>query len=131
MSLDLNSKNLRVIKKDIKMKGLLNAILLIGIIGHGAAYAHQDHHVINSEDAINIANKSVKQLTFKDFGYRVGKLDTSWKSLNESHFRVLEVLDKTYIISATNATNNKVIYFEITKNGKVLSVNDVHQISSP
>jgi hypothetical protein len=72
----------------------------------------------------HIANKSVKQLTFKDLGYDVGKLDASWTSLTDTDFRMVQMLEKTFIVSATNATNDTVIYFEIAKNGKVLGVKD-------
>ena len=112
------------------MKVFIRAIslitLLITSIGQGEAYAHQGHNEISSETAINIAHKSVKQLTFKDFGYDVGKLDVSWKSLNDSSFSVLEVLEKRFIIVAINGSNDQTIYFEITKNGKVVSVKSDH-----
>jgi hypothetical protein len=42
------------------------------------------------------------------------------------NFSVVKVLDKTFIISATNAINEEVIYFEIVKNGKVLGVKDIN-----
>jgi len=108
------------------MKAIIRTILCIVFIGPGIAFAHQGHAVINSETALIVANKSVKQLTFKDLGFAVGKLDSSWKSLTDSNFSVIEVLDKTFIISATNSTDNKVIYIEIAKNGKVLGVKDIH-----
>ncbi len=71
---------------------------------------------------LDIANKSVKQLTFKDLGFEIGKLDASWKSLADSDYSVVQVLNKTFIGKATNAINNEVIYLEIAKNGKVLDV---------
>jgi hypothetical protein len=43
---------------------------------------------------------------------------------------VIQTLDKTFVISATNVTkatdtpSKNVIYFEIAKNGKVLGVRD-------
>ena len=83
-----------------------------------------------AETALNIANKVVKQLTFRDLGFEVGKLDASWKLLSDSNLRVVQTLDKTFIISATNTIkatdtpSKNVIYFEITKNGKVLGVKD-------
>jgi hypothetical protein len=108
------------------MKFIINTMLLIAFIGQGVAFAHVNHDVISSETALTIANKSVKQLTFKDLGFEVGKLDASWKSLTDANFSVTEVLETTFIISATNATNSEVIYFEIAKNGKVLGVKDVN-----
>ena len=108
------------------MKVLIRIICLITVIVQGVAYAHQGHGVISSNSALSIASKSVKQQTFKDFGYDVGQLDASWKVLSDSSFSVLEVLDKTFIISVTNSTNDDVIYVEITKNGKVLGVKHTH-----
>ena len=108
------------------MKVLIRTIFLISVILQGAAYAHQGHDVISGNTALSIASKSVKQQTFKDFGYAVGKLDASWKSLNDSSFKVLAVLDKTFVISAANSINDQVIYLEITKNGKVLDVKETY-----
>ncbi|GAC20680.1 DUF6488 family protein [Paraglaciecola arctica] len=105
------------------MKIILRTLLLIAYIGQGAAIAHQDHNEITSETALGIANKFVQQLTFKDFGYEVGQLNESWKSLTEANFSVIEVLEKSFIVSAANSSTNTVIYFEIAKNGSVLSVN--------
>jgi hypothetical protein len=74
------------------MKVLICTIFLFSVILQDAAYAHQGHDFISSNTAISIASKSVKQQTFKDFGYAVGKLDASWKSLNDANFNMLEVL---------------------------------------
>jgi hypothetical protein len=108
------------------MKIVICTLLLIATIGQGKAFAHDGHNVISSETALNIASKSVKQLVFKDLTYDVGKLDASWKLLNESNFNVIEVLENTFIVSASNPSNNKVIYFEIAKNGKLLGVKGTH-----
>ena len=93
-------------------------------VASSVAFAHQNHDEISSEKALNVANKSVKQLTFRDLGFEVGKLDASWKLLTDANFNVIQALDKTFIISATNTTSKNVIYFEIAKNGKVLGVKD-------
>ncbi|MFT6268084.1 MAG: hypothetical protein ACJAVV_000889 [Alphaproteobacteria bacterium] len=106
------------------MNVIIRTILLIGFFGQSFAFAHEGHDVISSEKALNIANTSVKQLTFKDLGFEIGKLDATWKSLSDSNFSVIQILDETFIISATNVINNDVIYFEIAKDGKVLGVKD-------
>ena len=108
------------------MKFIIGTLLFIALIGQSVAFAHVGHDVISTETALAIANKSVKQLTFKDLGFAVGKLDASWKSLTDGNFSVTDVLDAKFIISATNASNSEVIYFEISKNGKVLGVKDVN-----
>ena len=109
------------------IRTVITKALLIASVVSSVAFAHQSHDTISSETALNIVNKSLKQLTFKDLGFEVGKLDASWKLLSDSNLRVIQTLDKTFIISATNATDTpskNVIYFEIAKNGKVLGVKD-------
>lgn len=112
------------------IRTVVSTALVIASIASSVAFAHQNHDAINRETALNIANKVVKQLTFRDLGFEVGKLDASWKLLSDSNLRVVQTLDKTFIISATNTIkatdtpSKNVIYFEITKNGKVLGVKD-------
>lgn len=103
---------------------VIPALLLVVSMGQGIAYAHEGHDVISSETALSIANKSVNQLTFKDLGYEIGKLDPTWKSLTMTDFSIEQILEEAFIVSATNTSNNMVIYFEIAKNGKVLSIKD-------
>ncbi len=109
------------------IRKVLSKALMIVSITSGVTFAHQNHDVISSEMALNIANKSMKQLTFRDLGFEVGKLDASWKLLTDANFNVLQVLDKTFIIRATNTTSKNVVYFEIAKNGKVLSVKESNE----
>lgn len=104
------------------MKVIIRTLFLVACIWQSAAFAHQGHNEISSETALIIANKSVQQLTFEDFGYQVGKLDASWKSATDANFNVVEVLEKAFVVTAANPSTNEVIYFEIAKNGKVLSV---------
>lgn len=108
------------------MKVIVNIILIISLIGHCAAFAHEGHNDITEETALNIVNKSVKQHTFKDFGYEVGKLDASWKSVTRHNLKTVKKVDKSFIISAANIISDTVIYFHIEKNGKIRAVtNDV------
>ena len=104
------------------MKVIIRALFLIACIWQGAAFAHDGHNEISSETALNIASKSVQQLTFKNLGYQVGKLDASWKSATDANFNVVEVLEKAFVVSAANPSTNEVIYFEIAKNGRVISI---------
>lgn len=104
------------------MKIIIRVLFLIACIWQSAAFAHEGHNEISSETALNIASKSVQQLTFKDFGYQVGKLNASWKSATDVNFNVVEVFKKAFVVSATNSSTNQVIYFEIAKNGRVIGV---------
>ena len=112
------------------MKKIIRSVMLIALlmahVFQGAVFAHSGHNVINSETALNIANRSVKQLTFRDLGFEIGKLDASWKLLTDANFSVLQVLNKTFIVSATNTASKSVIYFEIAKNGKVGNIKDTN-----
>lgn len=99
---------------------MLLTVWLFGL--QSVALAHSNHDVISGQKALSVANRSVKQLAFKDFGFEVGKLDASWKGLKIENFSVAEVLEEGYIVSATNNTNGAVIYFHIGANGQVLNV---------
>jgi hypothetical protein len=104
------------------MKILTRAVLFIALIGQGNAFAHSNHNVISGQTALGVASKSVKQLTFKDFGFEVGKLDASWKALKDSHFSVVDVLEDSFIISAKNIASDNTIFFQIANNGQILNV---------
>ncbi len=104
------------------MKILACAVLLSALIGQGNALAHSDHSVISGQTALSIASKSAKQLTFKDFGFEVGKLDASWKELKDSNFSVVDVLENSYIISAKNTVSENTIFFQIANSGQILKV---------
>jgi hypothetical protein len=106
------------------IRTVVSTALIIASIASTVAFAHQNHDAISRETALNIANKAVKQLTFRDLGFEVGKHDSSWNLLTDTNFSVIRALDETFIISATNTTSKNVIYFEIAKNGKVLGVKD-------
>lgn len=93
------------------------------ILNTGVAFAHGDHGKISVKEALQVAAKTTKQLTFKDFGFKVGKLDESWKTLTAEDFKLLGVEANRYVISAVNKTENKKIYFLMTMTGEVLKVN--------
>ena len=88
----------------------------------GNALAHGDHGVISGQKAISIAAKSVKQMTFKDFGFEVGKLDESWKDLSPEEFSVVSVEEEFYVVSASSSDAAKQAFFKIANNGQVLDV---------
>lgn len=94
---------------------------------HNVAFAHTGHDVISGQTALSVANRSVKQLAFKDFGFEVGKLDPSWKKLKIEDVSVAEVLEEGYIVSATNNTNGAIIFFHIGANGQVLNVKNINE----
>lgn len=104
------------------MKNVLLAVLFCGALMSSGAIAHGDHGVISGQTAIGIAAKSVKQMTFKDFGFEVGKLDESWKTLSTDKFSVVAVEDGFYVVSASNTAAKELVFFKIANNGQLLDV---------
>ena len=107
------------------MKQLLRTLLLVILITPASlVMAHSDHGMINDETAVQIAHKAVQQMTFKDFGYPVGKLDSSWKSVQAGDVEVIDSNDKFYFLRVTNRETKKNIYFKIAVTGQVLEVSE-------
>ncbi|MEM7150477.1 MAG: DUF6488 family protein, partial [Pseudomonadota bacterium] len=52
------------------------------------------------------------------------KLDESWKNIDKSQLSIASVEDNFYVVSASNASNEDKLYFQIAKNGQVISVKD-------
>jgi len=104
------------------MKKLLSTLLFCAVFVSGGVLAHADHGIISGQQAISIAAKSVKQMTFKDFGFEVGKLDDSWKDLSPEKFSVVSVEEEYYVVSASNSDAAKQVFFKIANNGQVLDV---------
>ena len=105
------------------MKSLITALFMALTLNTGVAFAHGDHGKISAKQALEVAAKATQQLTFKDFGFKVGKLNESWKTLTAEDFKLLGVEANRYVISADNKTENKKIYFLMTMTGEVLKVN--------
>lgn len=105
------------------MKSLITALFMALILNTGVAFAHGDHGKISAKQALQVAAKVTQQLTFKDFGFKVGKLNESWKMLIAEDFKLVGVEANRYVISGNNKTENKKIYFLMTMTGEVLKVN--------
>lgn len=87
------------------------------------------HGAINDQQAVMVTAKTIKQMTFKDFGYELGQLDESWKNIKESDISVVEQGSGFFIVSANNSTQEKTIYFKIAANGQVLAANETNNFS--
>jgi hypothetical protein len=105
---------------DEKMYKLLTILLISSTLFIGNSFAHDDHGVISGQKALNIAFKAINKMTFKDLGFEVGKLDSSWKALDKSQFSIISVEATFFIVSAKNTTNDEKIYFKIANNGQIL-----------
>jgi len=75
---------------------------------------------IDTQSAIQIASKSIQQMTFKDLGYQAAKLDASWKSVRIEDIEVVDFKDTFFMLRAVNKAINKSVYLKITVTGKVL-----------
>ena len=111
------------------MNVLLRSILIFMTMIPCYSFAHSDHGVIDSETALEITDKSINQMMFKDMGFEVGKLDSTWKGLQRSNFSVVETNSEYFLISVKNPTTNQVIYFKISTNGQVLDVTNTKPFS--
>ena len=105
------------------MKKLILTFLIAFLFNSGFALAHDGHGKISSKAAIQIAVKVTQQLTFKDFGFDVGKLDKSWKELTTDDFKLFSAQTNRYIISGIKKVNNDTIYFLMSLSGEVIKVN--------
>jgi len=88
-----------------------------------SALAHSDHGKISSKATIEMTAKTIQKLIFKDSGFKVGKLSENWKGLTIEDFKLHTAESNRYVVSATNKSENKTIYFLMTKSGEVLKVN--------
>ncbi|MFT5636845.1 MAG: hypothetical protein ACI89T_002314 [Cognaticolwellia sp.] len=105
------------------MKNLIAALFITLIFSTSSAFAHTEHGKISPKAAIQITAKATQQLTFKDFGFKVGKLSENWKNLTIEDFKIHAAKANRYIVSANNKSENKTIYFLITMFGEILKVN--------
>lgn len=104
------------------MKKFISVIAIFLALISGGTMAHGEHGVISDQQAISIAATSVKQMTFKEFGFEVGKLDASWKNLSPEQFSVTSFEESFYVVSASNTNATHQIFFKIASNGQVLDV---------
>lgn len=103
------------------MKQLLRSLLLLTLMTPaGLAMAHSDHGAISDDAAVQIVHKAVQQMTFKDFGYPVGKLDDSWKSVKPDDIEVVEVGDGFYVLRITQSETKQSLSMKIAFTGQVM-----------
>lgn len=86
--------------------------------------AHADHGKISGQVAVEVAAKAAKQMTFKDFGFDIGKLDESWKDTAKTNFAVSSMERDYYIVRGIHAESEQKVYFKIAENGMVIDVSE-------
>lgn len=107
---------------ETKMNKLISIVALCGALLTSNVQAHGDHGVISGQKAVIIAATHIQKMTFKGAGFEVGKLDESWKNIDKSQLSIASVEDNFYVVSASNASNEDKLYFQIAKNGQVIAV---------
>ncbi|MCC2605309.1 DUF6488 family protein [Planctobacterium marinum] len=109
------------------MNKLLSIITLCGALLTSNVQAHGDHGVISGQKAVSIAATHIQKMTFKDAGFEVGKLDESWKNIDKSQLSIASVEDNFYVVSASNSTTERKLYFQVIKNGQVKAVKYINE----
>lgn len=104
------------------MNKLLAVLVICSALFAVKSFAHGDHGVISGQKALSIAAKAINKMTFKDLGFEVGKLDGSWKAIDNTQLSIVSIEDTFFLVSATNSSNDEKVYFKIAKNGQVLAV---------
>ncbi|WP_231731541.1 DUF6488 family protein [Colwellia sp. TT2012] len=56
-----------------------------------------------------MAAKATQKLTFKDFGFKVGKLNENWKNLTIENFKLHAAEGNRYVVRANNKTIAQVL----------------------
>lgn len=103
------------------MKLILRTILLVTLTTPASVLmAHNDHGTISEDAAVQIANKTVKQMTFKDMGFQAGQLDSGWKSVPIENIDVVDSKDDFYVVSVTNNSSQETVYLKIGMKGRVI-----------
>lgn len=105
------------------MKKLITTLFITLLFSTSSVFAHSDHGKISPKTAIQIAMKATQQLTFKDLGFTVGKLNENWKGLTVDDYKLYAAEANRYVISATNKGSAETIYLLMSMSGEVLKVN--------
>lgn len=105
------------------MKKLIVTLFITLMFSTSSALAHGEHGKISPKAAIQIAMKATQQLTFKNLGFTVGKLNANWKELTVDDYKLFAVEANRYVISATNKASAETIYLLMSMSGEVLKVN--------
>ena len=106
------------------MKILLTTLVMIATLFTVNVFAHSDHSHISREQAIKITVKSAKQMTFKDFGFEVGKLDSSWKTLTATDVAISHIENGNFFTSANNKSLKATLYFKVAQSGELVDVSN-------
>ena len=111
------------------MRVLLTLIVALTAFTSSPLLAHPGGHgemrlEIGEKQALDIVQSMTKALTFKDRGYSVGKIDSSWEKVPKQAFKLVDESSSAFVYKVTNKANKQTLVLSINKNGRVASVND-------
>ena len=65
-------------------------------------------------------------MTFKDYGFDIGKLDGSWKDVSSTSFAVASLERDYYVVRAIHPDSGEKVYFKIAGNGMVIDAKETN-----
>lgn len=106
------------------LKQLSIIISLILTLYSANSFSHSGgHDPVSEKEAIFIASNVVIQFVNSDAGLGFGKLKKSWKNISEDNKRIHVKADGYYIVSFNNKTEDKTLYFLLSRSGEVYDAN--------
>jgi hypothetical protein len=107
------------------MKKIMLAAVLGALFNTASSIAHEghDHSFITEYAAVDVGREFASGLTQKEAGFGLGKLPESWNKVSAEDAKFLRNGDGFYIVSVTNAKENKTLYVLMTSNGEVYDAN--------
>lgn len=108
------------------MKKLCLVVALMLGFGFGQVQAHPEHdnYQINGRAASSIAMRTVQQLTIKELGFEVKRLEEAWKNVSIEHMTVEAYKVDHYVVKATEPESAKTVFLKILKTGQVVQVSE-------
>lgn len=105
-------------------KILIISALFVTLLGNVQVLAHGSRgSIVNEAMAIGAAYKTVKLLTFQDYGFGIGKLDKSWVEITKDDFTVKKILADHLIVNVINPRNKQQLDIYIAKDqGKIIKI---------
>lgn len=108
------------------MKNIVKISLFIMLVSFAnLAYAHSNHGTVTEEQVVKVANKTIQKMTFKDFGFDIGKLPKKWKKVTNENIKIVNVIDGFHIVEASLNDSEK-IYLKISPNGQVIEAKSIN-----
>ncbi len=108
------------------MKQLISILAALVIItGSSQVSAHGGGHgIISDQEAVLVAATTVKKMTFKDFGFDVGKLGEQWKSISHENVTLIDIIGGNFLLEVKHPETSETIYLQVTKSGQAVAATE-------